>query len=132
MDLSRFLIVEQSLFYLWCHPKRHARALPFPPTAVSFSRQSSKPRMCCLISPPCQPQSGMVAAQGEEPPLPRVSSHHVGAGTDKQGSMQSSPTACFQQVLCAAHTTAREIVPHVQNQKLFILQFVLSCAPGLC
>lgn len=42
----------------------------FPP-AVSFCRQSSKPRMCCLISPPCQPQSGMVADQGEEPPLPQ-------------------------------------------------------------
>lgn len=69
MDL--FLTMEQSPFHLWCHPKGHACALPFPPTAVSFSRQSSKPGMCCLISPPCQPQSGMVAAQGEEPPLPQ-------------------------------------------------------------
>lgn len=71
MDLSQFLIMEQSPFHLWCCPKRHARALPFSPTAVSFSRQSSQPGVCCLISPPCQPRSGMVAAQGEEPPLPQ-------------------------------------------------------------
>lgn len=71
MDLSQFPVMEQSPFHSWCCPKRRARALPFTPTAVSFSRQSSKPRMCCLISPPCQPRSGMVASQGEEPPLPQ-------------------------------------------------------------
>lgn len=57
--------MEKSPFHLWCHPKRHACVLPSPPQLYPSAR------MCCLISPPCQPRSGMVAAQGEEPPLPQ-------------------------------------------------------------
>lgn len=118
MDLSQFLIMEQSLFHLWCHPKRHSRALPFPPEAVSFSRQSSKPGMCCLMSHLCQPQSGIVAAQGEEPPLPRGSSHHVGAGTDKQGSVQGSPTVASSKS-SALPTRLQEKSYHMYKTKSF-------------
>lgn len=99
MDLSQLLIMEKSPFHLWRHLKRRARALPFPPTAVSFCRQSSKPRMSCQTSPPCQPRSGMVAAQGEEPPLsqclfpPRWSWHRQ-AGQQAEFLHRLLPLCC--------------------------------------
>lgn len=63
--------MEQSPFHLWCRPKRHARAAPFPPHSCVLCQAEQKAKDVPPISPPCQPQSGMVAAQGEEPSLPQ-------------------------------------------------------------
>lgn len=125
MDLSPLLITEQSPFHSWCRPRRHARAAPLPAAVVPFGRQRDEPRTCHSRPRPCQPTSTW-RQLGER----RHRSHSISSRHGEAGRHAKFPRHLL--VLGAAHTTTTAIVPHVQNQKLFVLQFVLSYPRGLC
>lgn len=71
MDLSQFLIMEQSPFRLWCCPRRCACVTPLPAVVVPIGRPSSKPMTCHSMPHPCRPRAGMAVAVGQEPSLPQ-------------------------------------------------------------